>query len=256
MRCLCCPRKIYCLIGLKAETVLKRIVGSFKTSHTFLSSIFYVNLVLKSTAIDDRNFVDEIMEQANAVLIIQQLQEKLKEEQRKRQEFYDTIKETDKVEFINGEIIYHPPVVKEHNDAIGSLLVLLDTYVRLHKLGWVGFNNIMVQFTRNDYEPDLCFFNIEKSKDFKKGQMIFPVPDLAVEVLSKSKKSLARDRKIKFDDYEIHGVSEYWMIDPDRETIEQYVLEEGKYQLVLKSGEGSHSQSGGKRFCHSDTDGF
>jgi Uma2 family endonuclease len=37
----------------------------------------------------------------------------------------------------------------------------------------------------------------------------------------------------------MHGVTEYWMIDPDEETIEQYVLENGKYKLVLKSGEGS-----------------
>lgn len=188
---------------------------------------------------DNRKFVDEIMEQPSAALIVQAVQDRLQEEQRKRQEFYETMNEKDKVEFINGEIVYHSPVVKEHNDATKWLFKLLDTYVSLHQLGYVGVEKILTKFTRNDYEPDVCFFNTEKSKDFKKGQMIFPVPDLAVEVLSKSKKSLDRDRKIKYDDYEMHGVSEYWMIDPENETIEQYVLEEGKYRLVLKSGEGS-----------------
>lgn len=196
---------------------------------------------------DDRNLVDEIMEQSSAPLIVQAVQERLAEEQRKRAEFYESINEKDKVEFINGEVVYHSPVVKEHNDVTRLLLKLLDTYVYLNQLGYVGVEKILVKFTRNDYEPDLCFFNSEKSKDFKKGQMFFPVPDLAVEVLSKSKKSLERDRKIKYDDYEIHGVTEYWMIDPDDETIEQYVLENGKYRLVLKSREGSihsHAVSG------------
>lgn len=193
---------------------------------------------------DDRNLVDEIMEQPSAPLIVRAVQERLEAEQRKRAEFYENINEKDKVEFINGEVVYHSPVVKEHNDVTRLLLKLLDTYVYLNQLGYVGVEKILVKFTRNDYEPDLCFFNSEKAKDFKKGQMFFPVPDLAVEVLSKSKKSLERDRKIKYDDYEIHGVSEYWMIDPDDETIEQYVLENGKYRLVLKSSEGSiHSHA-------------
>jgi Uma2 family endonuclease len=51
----------------------------------------------------------------------------------------------------------------------------------------------------------------------------------------------------KFEDYERHGVREYWIVDPDDETVEQYVLESGRYRLLLKSGEGhirSHAVEG------------
>ena len=41
--------------------------------------------------------------------------------------------------------------------------------------------------------------------------MHFPVPDLAVEILSSN---VRHDREIKFKDYQTHGVAEYWIIDP------------------------------------------
>lgn len=189
--------------------------------------------------LDEKNIVDSIMEHPTAALIMQQLQEKLNEEQKRREGFLNLIDENDKAEFINGEIVYHSPVVKEHNDATRLLFKLLDTYVALKKAGYVGIEKILTRFSRNDYEPDLCFFGNEKAKDFVKGQMLFPVPDMVVEVLSKSNNALERDKKIKFEDYELHGVAEYWMIDPEEETIEQYILKEGKYELELKSGEGT-----------------
>ena len=51
-------------------------------------------------------------------------------------------------------------------------------------------------------------------------------------VLSESTEAI--DRGIKFEDYAAHGVSEYWIVDPDQETIEQYLLQEGAYQLAVK----------------------
>lgn len=187
---------------------------------------------------EEKAIVESIMEHAGAALIVQHVQERLKEEQKRRLEFYDKITEEDKAEFINGEIIYHSPVVKEHNEATKHLLKLLDTYVSLHQLGFVGVEKILTRFSRNDYEPDICFFNNDKAKDFQKGQMFFPVPDLVVEVLSQSPEALKRDRKTKFEDYELHGVGEYWIVDSQAETIEQYLLTEGKYELLLKTGEG------------------
>jgi len=194
------------------------------------------------------DLVDVILEQSDAVLIVERAQEKLKSEQQKRQEFYDLIDEDTKAEFVNGEIMYHSPVAKRHNDATKQLFKLMDVFVSLFQRGYVGIEKIMTQFTRNDYEPDICFFQQDKSKDFQPSQVIFPVPDLAVEVLSNSSKKMIRhDRVTKFEDYERHGVREYWIVDPDDETVEQYVLESGRYRLLLKSGEGhirSHAVEG------------
>ena len=197
---------------------------------------------------NDENLVDKILEQPGAVLIMKKVQDKLKEEQQKRQEFYNLIGEDDKAEFVNGEIIFHSPVLKMHTDATKLLLNLLDNFVEEHALGWVGVEKVLTKFTRNDYEPDICFFDNEKAAKFTDKQLLFPVPDFIVEVLSKSsKKNINHDKVIKYDDYELHGVSEYWIIDPHEKTVEQFVLKEGKYNLVLKSSEGiirSHAVSG------------
>ena len=176
-----------------------------------------------------------ILARPEAPLIVERANAQLEAERKQRLAFYDTIDEDTKAEFINGEIYYHSPVKKEHNDAAGSLHGLLNNYVIIHQLGYVGYDKVMVTLSRNDYEPDLCFFRQEKSQHFQPGQMHFSVPDLAVEILSSN---VHHDRKTKFQDYETHGVAEYWIIDPNAMTLEQYVLREGAYQLRLKAIEG------------------
>lgn len=52
--------------------------------------------------------------------------------------------------------------------------------------------------------------------------MIFPAPDFVVEILSKS--TTKNDRTIKHQDYAAHGIREYWIIDPNRQTVDQYIL--------------------------------
>ncbi|MBP3818526.1 MAG: Uma2 family endonuclease, partial [Butyrivibrio sp.] len=54
-------------------------------------------------------------------------------------------------------------------------------------------------------------------------------PDFIVEVLSPSTKR--RDVTIKKDIYEKYGVKEYWIISPKEESIEVYILHNGKYEL-------------------------
>ena len=62
--------------------------------------------------------------------------------------------------------------------------------------------------------------------------MKFPAPDFVAEVLSLSTEH--HDWGIKFEDYAAHGITEYWIIDPVAQTVEQYVLAAGgsTYQTV------------------------
>ena len=161
-----------------------------------------------------------------------QIQAVLKSEDQKRRDFYNQITEDDKAEFINGETIFHSPVKLRHNNASLNLLMLLRAYVMRHDLGLVGHEKIMISLTRNDYEPDICYFNKSKASQFKPDQMRFPAPDFVVEVLSDS--TAVNDRGVKFEDYAAHDIAEYWIIDPGEETIEQYRLKNEAYELVVK----------------------
>jgi len=164
--------------------------------------------------------VSEIMNVPDAYLVLDAVQKALDEERKRRLKFYNDITEQEKVEFINGTIVVHSPVKMKHNKASLRLAQLLNIYVCKHDLGFVGIEKIMITLTRNDYEPDICFFGRDKALTFADDQTLFPTPDLVVEVLSTSTE--ARDRGVKFDDYQAHAIEEYWIIDPERETTYVY----------------------------------
>ena len=103
-------------------------------------------------------------------------------------------------------------------------------------LGYVGYEKLLISLTRNDYEPDICFFRHDVSQTFSPQQMRFPAPDFIVEILSET--TVRTDREIKFDDYAAHGVKEYWIIDPDAEVVEQYLLRDEEYLLIKKTDSG------------------
>ena len=180
--------------------------------------------------------LSKILDRPDAYLIIDAVKAALDKESEIRRKFYNDITEQDKAEFINGEVIMHSPVMMRHNHVTGLLLNLLNVYVAKEQLGFVGIEKLMISLTRNDYEPDICFFRQEKASQFKRDQLLFPPPDLVIEILSNSTQT--RDRGVKFKDYQAHGIEEYWIIDPKDETLEQYHLFGEEYQLVLKSAMG------------------
>lgn len=186
------------------------------------------------TLVLDRD-LKQLLDSPRLPFIARRIDAVLADEKRRRREFYAQIDENDKAEFINGEVIMHSPVRLRHNVSGKHLLVLMDAFVTTRGLGYVGYEKIMVSLTRNDYEPDICYFGPAKAATFTLDQMRFPAPDLVVEVISKSTEH--NDRGVKFEDYAAHGVQEYWIVDPDAETLEQYRLAEGdeSYQLVIKA---------------------
>jgi Uma2 family endonuclease len=158
--------------------------------------------------------VRQLMQSPRLPQLTRQFQAILRAEQEQRQRFYDEMSDAQKTEFINGEIIVHTPVKLRHSNASDNLFALMRAYVQKHALGLVGHEKLLVTLTRNDYEPDICFFGQAKAQTFTPDQVRFPAPDLVVEILSESTEAV--DRGIKFEDYALHGVAEYWIIDPTR----------------------------------------
>ena len=176
--------------------------------------------------------IKQLLRSPRLPMVARELQSILEAEQEKRQRFYDDMSESEKVEFINGEVVVHSPAKRRHNKAIGYLFSLLMAYVDKHHLGEVGQEKWLITLTRNDYEPDVCYWRWETAQHFTDDQMKFPAPDFVAEVLSPSTEDV--DRGIKFEDYALHGVAEYWIVDPVAETIEQYTLHGERYELTVK----------------------
>jgi Uma2 family endonuclease len=181
------------------------------------------------------SLLQRVLDAPDAALLMEQLSARLAEEAKRRHTFREWISPDVKAEFINGEVILHSPAKRRHLQSSGNLYSLINAFVSLHQLGATSYDKGMIALSRNDYEPDICFWGVEKARDFNGDTMLHPAPDFVVEVLSR--KTAKTDRTIKFQDYAAHGVGEYWIIDPNTRMVEQYWLQtipEQTYVLAAK----------------------
>ena len=81
-------------------------------------------------------------------------------------------------------------------------------------------------------EPDISVIcDSDKLDDYGcKG-----APDFIIEILSPSSKS--HDRIVKYNLYQKAGVREYWIVDPEKEYILPFVLQDGVYIAAEKESQ-------------------
>ncbi|WP_372632559.1 Uma2 family endonuclease [Cohnella sp.] len=78
-------------------------------------------------------------------------------------------------------------------------------------------------------QPDILM--IHRSRiEIVKPHGVEGAPDLVVEILSPSTRK--RDKVVKAAAYAKHQVSEYWLVDPEARTLEQYRLDGEHYELA------------------------
>jgi Uma2 family endonuclease len=179
----------------------------------------------------DLKLIEPILENLRMPELVEELNVRLKQEQRLRHEFYEKIQPGDKWEFINGKIVMHSPAKEKHTVARQKLEYLLQTFTSIHSLEQVRSETSLVALTRNDYLPDILFFTKERASVIHPNTWKYPIPDFVVEILSDSTSST--DRGIKKDDYAAHGAQEYWLVYPDSQLVEQYLLDEAKKEFWL-----------------------
>ena len=75
-------------------------------------------------------------------------------------------------------------------------------------------------------EPDIT---VVCDRDKLDGKGCKGTPDMVVEVLSPS--TQRHDRLTKFSLYQRAGVREYWIVDPAIQTVQSFVLEDGRYSV-------------------------
>ena len=129
-------------------------------------------------------------------------------------------------ELIDGEHLVTPSPITRHQRAVGRLYLLLGGWVEERGTGEVFVAPMDVILSDVDVvELDLLFVSPERSEivqDWIRG-----APDLVVEVLSP--RTRRRDEIRKRDLYERCEVREYWLVDPEAETVKVYRLAEGGF---------------------------
>jgi Uma2 family endonuclease len=120
-------------------------------------------------------------------------------------------------ELVNGVHYVSPAPRLRHQAVLANLFRVLDRFVRETRIGDLYFAPVDVVLSQIDVlEPDLLFIARERTAILTET-CVQGAPDLAVEVLSPGTRR--RDATVKLRAYRTFGVGEYWMVDPDRETV-------------------------------------
>ncbi len=132
-------------------------------------------------------------------------------------------------EIIDGELFMTPSPTPRHQRISRKLLLVIGKFLETHSVGEIFSAPCDVVFSRDPLqvaEPDLLFVS-KAHASIVTEKNIQGVPDLLVEILSPG--TAENDRRVKFSLYERFGVPEYWIVDPEAETVQVYRLSDGRY---------------------------
>ena len=133
-------------------------------------------------------------------------------------------------EFIKGEIVLRCGMTLKNAMARQNLEMLLWDFVKKRKIGQVFGTRCVCDFEDNFFSPGIIYYENSKADKFYDEMNRFPVPDLIVEFNDENTEE--NNRGVKFDAYENKAVKEYWMVNAENKTIEQYVLDKGTFDFI------------------------
>ena len=138
-------------------------------------------------------------------------------------------------QLLDGEMIVAPSPVTRHQSVLFRLCRAMHDFVSAGKLGEVFVAPFDLVLSNHDVaQPDILFVSNARSAIITEAN-IQGAPDLVVEILSPG--TAAYDRGYKQALYGRHGVREYWLVDPDAETVEVLSLgEQGLERFATYSG--------------------
>jgi Uma2 family endonuclease len=130
-------------------------------------------------------------------------------------------------EIVQGVLVMPPSPEDIHQIAAGEIFAYLREQIKLKGLGKVFVAPFDVVLSpQNVFQSDVL---VVLNEHLERAQTagVMGAPDLVVEVISPGSKLY--DRVNKHMAYEQAGIPEYWLVDPHKQCIELFILENGKY---------------------------
>jgi Uma2 family endonuclease len=142
---------------------------------------------------------------------------------------------SERIELLQGYIRQMAAPNRRHQRVSLNLTLILGNYLRKSKCNLYEapfdvklVKNPQGKIAKEIYtvvQPDICVI-CDQSKLDEQG--CTGSPDLIIEIVSES--TAKRDIQEKFELYEENGVLEYWIVRPYENTVQQFYLENDKYQ--------------------------
>jgi Uma2 family endonuclease len=144
------------------------------------------------------------------------------------------------MELWDGTLVLADSPTFRHHEIVARFYGRLEDWISPRALGKVVFAPVdMILTSHRVAQPDVLFVSKERREIIK--DRVRGAADLVAEVISPD--SRQRDRIDKRDLYEQHGVREYWILDPEAETVEVLFLDRGEYRLVGRWRPGDQARS-------------
>lgn len=134
-------------------------------------------------------------------------------------------------EILEGELAVTPAPSTRHQIASANLFKLVTRHVDDNSLGTLLYAPIdLILESTSVLQPDLLF--VAKARhNIITDRAVEGAPDLVIEILSPT--TSRTDRVTKAQIYARHRVPAYWIVDPEQETVEVYLLNLDSYRLTV-----------------------
>lgn len=144
----------------------------------------------------------------------------------------------DRVELIAGEIIKMSPIGSPHAACVARLARLFHNIIANEAIVWTQNPVRLDDFS--EPVPDIAL--LKRRKDYYAAR--HPLPADVLLIIEAADTSLLKDRNIKVPLYASAGISEIWLVNIPKETIELYFdLQKGKYRKCQKYKRGESVES-------------
>lgn len=144
-------------------------------------------------------------------------------------------------ELIDGDHYVSPAPKTKHQLIVTNLVWQLRSYLAEQPIGRVLVAPTDIVLSDWDVvEPDVLFVASDRLEIITEDNLT-AAPDLVVEVLSESTRR--RDEITKRHLYERFGVREYWLVDPETNTVRIFRRNNHKLELELSVEEGGEITS-------------
>lgn len=140
-------------------------------------------------------------------------------------------------EVIEGELFVSCAPGLPHQLVAGNIQYELRKYLEHNPVGRVVATPGLILSTHSGVIPDLVFYSHARGDEIIWNQRLNAAPELVIEILSRGRENIGRDRVTKLKLYGKHRVKEYWIVDAENRSIDVYRLVNQNLELVATLGD-------------------
>ena len=135
-------------------------------------------------------------------------------------------------EVIEGELFVSRAPGLPHQIVSTNILGCFLTYLAQNPIGRVVHTPGVVFGQYSGVIPDLVFYSHARGEEIIANDRLNAAPEIVIEILSPGRENISRDRVAKRQLYARHGVSEYWIVDSENQSVEVYRLANQNLELA------------------------